>query len=403
MNTIFFPRNDYPNNIEICKHRFGKKMTFCDCTTDIPSYVQNKMLPYAVEKHNSHKYKVGSDFMDVYRDSAWNSPYGKQCIAAGVIWPDLYFYPDPFEDYSQEAVMRAYNRLLPWFKENFGMKPIAADYSSGRGGYYRHYLEDKFLTCDTSDTELSRTDYGYGVGNPSDNPYHLLDETVGGVVKKGYYPRLMNDRVLDNARGDITRNEAYNTPEEKGYYDNRIAEIAGLIDDTLALPNGGLIINFSHWHDVVKEDYDTDVNPITVKEDRTIIVDGRETTKAIHWGFEAYLDMLCEKNANDEIYFAGRGEAVAYLVYRQFISKAHIYSPNANPSNQLIIRLETRNDLNIDTSLLQVPISVKFSTENTPLENEQIKSNNNLISLGNNHYIVEIPYSDYPMAIVEKN
>ena len=393
MRAIFFPRNDYPSNVEVCNHRLGKKMTFCDCTTDIPSYVQSKMLPYAVKKHTSHSYKVGSDFMDVYKDSAWNSAYGKQCIANGVIWPDLYFYPDPFADFSEEAVMSAYNRLLPWFKEQFGMKPIAVDYSSGYGSRYRQYLTDKFLTCDDSDTDLLKTDYGIGVGNPDNIPYSL----------SRYYPRLMNTRTLDNARGDIARDEAYNTEQEKGYYDNRIDEIANLIDDTLALPNGGLIINFSHWHDVVREDYDVSVNPIAVKENRIIIVDGRETTKAIHWGFEAYLDMLCKKNVNDEIYFAGRGEAVAYLVYRQFISKCHLYSPNANPNNQLIVRIETRNDLNIDPTLLLVPISIMFSTENTPLENEQIKSNNNLISLGNNHYIVEIPYSDYPMAIIEKN
>mgnify|MGYP007092167872 CR=1 FL=1 len=36
MNVVFFPRNDYPNNIEVCGHRLGKKMTYTECTDYFP-------------------------------------------------------------------------------------------------------------------------------------------------------------------------------------------------------------------------------------------------------------------------------------------------------------------------------------------------------------------------------
>lgn len=395
MNVVFFPRNDYPNNIEVCKHRLGKKMTYSETTTDIPSYVQNTILPYFVSAHNSAKLRVGTYMGWNYPNAAWNTDYGKQQIADGVIYPDLYFYPGgtDAEHESEEHVLSVWNNdALPWFLQQFGRVPVAIDFSMGRTGY-KQYLASYFLAADSSITELNKTDYGVGVGNPNNVPYS----------QSRYYPRNMNTRVLDYARIDIGNNSAYNTPQEKGYYDYYIAQMGSLIDATLALPNGGFILNFSHWHDVVKEDYNVVAGVIEgVKENRTIIVDGRETTKAIHWGFENYIDMLCQKNANDEIYFAGYGEAVAYLVYRQMITKAVMYSPNAHHNDQLVIRLEAKNTLNVDTALLQVPISVKFSTIGTPLEGQSIKSNCNLISLGSNQYIVEIPYSEYAGAVIEK-
>ncbi len=388
MNVIFFPRNDYPDKVEICNHRLGKKMTYCERTTLIPSYVQDTILPYFVTKHNSDKLRVGCDFMDVYTNSAWNSAYGKQCIENGTIWADLYFYPDPFEDMSQEAVMRAYNRLLPWFISNFGRKPNAVDFSSGYGSQYKQYLTDYFLCCDSSAQQLqNNSDYGVGVGLPNNVPY----------TQSRYYPRVMNSRVLDNARADITTHSAYNTPSEKDYYDYYINQISDLIDDTLVLPNGGFIMNFHHWHDLVLMDYNADGTP---KAER--IAAGTENY-AINNGFKSYVDMLCQKNANDEIYFAGYGEAVAYLVYRQCVTKAVMYSPNQYPNERLIIRLEVPNSLEIDTDLLCVPLSVKFKTTGTPLEGATIKCDAcNLISLGNNEYIVEIPYSEYGGALIEK-
>ena len=114
---------------------------------------------------------------------------------------------------------------------------------------------------------------------------------------------------------------------------------------------------------------------------------------------EQYLDLLESKNVNGDIYFAGYGEAVAYLVYRQFVKRCVMYG---NDDGGLTIRLYAPNSLQVDESLLRVPISVRFSTVGTPLEGRTITSNRNLISKGNGEYVVEIPYEEFPYAVISE-
>ncbi len=377
MEVIFFPRNDYPNNIEICNHRLGKKMTFCDLTTMIPKLVSEKLLPIFVDYHNTYHLREGSAFDDDGNGtprpySSYLGEYVMQQIANDVISPDLYFYPDPINDSSETAVLRAWSRLEPWFINKFGKKPMGSIFSSNNFTY-KEYMYGKLLGVESDAISAlnSKTDYGDGVGDPANVPYSL----------NKYFPKVANARVLDWGRNN---NEDYAT---------YIGQMAELIDDTLALPNGGLIINFSHWHDLLYLDYDKNTGEA---------IPGRNDY-AINNGFKPYYEMLCQKNANNEIYFAGFGEAVAYLVYRESISKVVMYSPVQHSNEQLVIRLEVPNLLDVNTSLLQIPISIKFSTTNTPLQGASIKCEKcNLISLGNNEYIVEIPYSKYAGALIEK-
>ena len=380
MDVVFFPRNDYPNNIEICNHRLGKKMTYCETTSMIPYLVAKVLLPYVVSLNPTAKIRVGAYFDSdgngtTRPSSSYLGPDVMAQIDANVIWPDLYFYPSPYSDNTEEGALRGASILIPWFIEKFERKPNMFDFSAGVMSY-KQYVAHLTLGCDSSSIDRNKTDYGVGVGNPNNVPY----------TQSRYYPRYLNARVLDSGR---LNNEDYAT------YINDVAE---LIDTTLALPNGGLIVNFHHWHDLLYLDYerypDENGNPVPIA--------GRNDY-AIENGFKPYFNMLAQKNSNDEIYFAGFGEAVAYLVYRQCITKAHMYSPNKHANEQLIIRLEVPNSLNIDTDMLSVPISVKFSTVGTPLENQSIKCDAcNLVSLGSNQYIVEIPYSEYAGAVIEK-
>ena len=345
-------------------------MTFCDTTTLIPHLVQDYMMPYIENLHATKGIKIGCYFRSNYTDSAWNTAYGKSLIASGVIWPDLYFFPDPISDYTEEAVMRAWDYLLPWFVENFGRIPNAVDFSSGVMSY-KSYLAPYFLAADSSVQDLSKTDYGIGVGNPDDVPYS----------QARYYPRYLNTRALDNGRVD---------DENYAYYINQVAD---LIDETMALPNGGLAINFQHLHDLIDMDYNPDGTPKPGRDDYALIN-----------GFQAYYDMLASKNANGDIYFAGFGEAVAYLVYRQLVTRCVMYSPRTDPNSKLIIRLQAENTLNIDPNLIQIPISVKFSTNGTPLQGHAISAPGlNLINLGGGDYIVEIPYEEFPAAVIVKS
>jgi hypothetical protein len=291
-------------------------------------------------------------------------------IANGVVWPDLYFMPDPAGDYSDEAQERNKQTLWSWFENKFGKIPTTIVFSL-QPSYYGNYMMQYILSGDRTNIPDDNTDYGLGVGNPNNVPYS----------KAHYYNRPCNKRALENS----LENEDYAT---------NIADLADFIDETMALPNGGFIFNFNHWHRLLYKDID----PYTGE-----VKEGREGMPAVNNGFKPYFNMLAQKNVNDEIYFAGYGEAIAYLVYRESISKAVMYSPIGSENDKLIIRLEAKNIFNVDARQLQVPVSIKFSTANTPLSGKSIKSNYNLVSLGSNNYIVEIPWNEYPEAIIELN
>lgn len=381
MDAIFFPRNDYPNNIEICNHRLGKKMTLCETTTMIPYLVSKVLLPYIVELNRTYNIRVGAFFDDINNGNI-NAPTSSylgdnvmQAIDDNIIYPELYFLSDSGSgDYSDAAQEESKQHLWNWFSNKFGRIPPAIMFGLMPQSY-GNYMMQYVLGADINDTN-NDTDYGIGVGSPNNVPYS----------QSYYFHRYWNRRALDGSLND----ENYST---------RIANLAALIDNTLALPNGGFIFNFNHWHNLLYKDYerypDANGNPVPIA--------GRNDY-AIENGFKPYFNMLAQKNANDEIYFSGYGEAIGYLVYRESISKAVMYSPVGKEDSELVIRLEALNVFNIDTDLLQTPISIKFSTIGTPLAGKSIRSDNNMIDLGNNQYIIEIPWSKYPGAVItDKN
>lgn len=357
MEAIFFPRNDYPNKIEICQHRFGKSMTFTEQSDRILpsgsfSWISNLADTYGI--------KVG--FFAIYTDfSDANFSNAKAAFNAGKVWFDEYsmapsiqykieHYNEDHIPVTDEEFVEAYEEtLLPSFLNAMGKKPVALSYAYGVQTF-SDAVCPLYLGARNSWYEY-HTDYGIGFGSPNNVQYSFAD----------YKSRQSTIRWYDKALPTSAFSEG-------------ISEVASLIDTTLQ--NGGWLNNFTHFH--------------------SVIANGHQAI------YEQYFQMLADKNANDEIYFAGYGEAVAYLVYRQLITKAVMYSPVESPNDKLVIRLEALNTISIDTDLLQVPISVKFSTAGTPLEGQNIKSNRNLISLGSGEYIVEIPYDRFPIAVIEK-
>lgn len=354
MDAIFFPRNDYPNNVEICAHRYGKKMTYTEQTDGLQTSIS--YLPY-MSLAKARNIKVGC-FVGL-SSAVVDTPNGdvKSDYEANKIWLDAYSMAPNIqtkivngETITQEEWNTAYNLyLLPNFYNFTGKKPVALSYSYGTNNFKDYTTQ--FLGARNS-ANNGDTDYGVGNGNPSDKPYSF----------NRFCSKTSTTRWYDQAKTNSND------------FSGQLTIQSALIDTTLQ--NSGWLNNFTHWHNYWE--------------------DGNE-----EWA-ETYLDLLASKNVNNEIYFAGYGEAVAYLVYRQMITKAVMYSPNANHNEQLVIRLEATNTLNVDSDLLQVPISVKFSTVGTPLEGQTIKSACNLISLGSNQYIVEIPYSRFPVAVIEK-
>ena len=374
MEAVFFPRNDYPNNVEICTHRFGKSMTYTEQSDglqnqgnasdiDLPNvnYTYQWIVPYAKSKNVKLGYfaAIGSPIND--------AGGVKSDLKGGYIWLDAYSLTPNLQDYiipgyahygepiTQELWNAAYNEYVyPNFVGFTGKKPIALSYSYGTDTFSQYITQ--FLAGRNSGKSTYpnyKTDYGAGFGNPSNIFYSFTD----------FKSRISTTRWYDTENSKTT-------PD----FTTAIAAQSELIDETKL--NGGWLNNFTHFHNVKR--------------------DGHKQV------YEDYIDMLASKNVNDDIYFAGYGEAVAYLVYRQLITKVAMYSPISHPNTKLVIRLEAINTLGVDTDLLQVPISVKLSTTGTPLEGYTIISNCNLITLGNDKYIIEIPYSRFPLAVIEK-
>lgn len=341
MKVIFFPRQDYP--VEICAHRHGKVMTYTEQT----DYFNINSVPIA-EMAKSKGIHCGC-FSSFLYDEQYNDIM-KQYASEGVLWLDLYFYSlraAQHEVITEDEFNEMLITNLDFFYRLTGKKPIALSYTNGNLSY-SEYAKGHFLGGRQSDLSYD-SDYGVGYGDPNNIPYSI----------DGYIAKKCTTRFYDFA---ITQG-----------FDKALERQSAEIDN--ALSNGGWLHNFTHWHDVGKNN-NTEL-------------------------YNQYFDLLLEKNSNNQIYFAGWGEALAYLVYRQLVKEAVMYSPIGHENERLIIAIDARNTLNVDTDLLQVPISVKLSTKGTPLENKQIKSNYNLISLDNGEYIVEIPYSEISYAIID--
>lgn len=360
MDVVFFPRNDYPNNIEVCSHRYGKRMAYTEQTDGQQNTGQYESYQWLVPEAKTRNIKVGIFAMV----NGSISPAGglREDYDNGHVWLDVYGYCTPLLPYinpggddltgqiTQEIWNEAYNDyILENFRNFTGKVPVALSYSYGRDGYKNLISQ---LLGGRNSGNSGYTDFGVGYGNPNNVPYSFS---------------------TFNSKPSTTRWYDTENVKPSPNWSLAIAEQGNLIDATML--NGGWLSNFTHWHNVKN--------------------DGNQSI------YEDYLDMLATKNVNGEIWFCGYGEALAYLVYRQLITRAVMYSPVQN-NDQLVIRLESRNTLSINPDLLQIPISVKFSTVGTPLANQTIKSDCNLISLENNQYIVEIPYAEYPCAVIEK-
>lgn len=364
MKVTFFPRNDYPNNVEVCTHRLGRKMTYTEDTDGyrndaIFDWLSNTLL-------STHNIKYSIFFAQSNGNSRANQI--KQYIQQNKVWLDMYYISASSSGgtISLQEYEEARDNIISFINDNFGIRPVAFSYGYGNTSF-SEYAKSDFLGGRNSGNALV-TDYGIDCGNPNNEAYSL-----SRFISKPSTTRWFND--ARDVRGAYTGTAAD--------FAARLATLSDQIDATMQ--NNGWFNNFTHIHDVY-----------SYQEPETGNYVARDA-------YEDYFEMLAQKNSNNEIYFAGYGEAVAYLAYRSMIKRVAMFSPVANPQDELIIRIETDNSiLGVDTSLLNVPISVKFSTANTPLEGQTIRSSRNLISLGNNQYIVEIPYAVYPMAKIEK-
>lgn len=349
MEAIFFPRQDYP--VEICAHRLGKSMTYTEASDQFRGGAES-IVDYAAGRGLTVGVFWGMSGSVDYASLA------RPLIAAGKMRIDAYCHPTgsevPGTIITQDVYEQERDRLLARIEDYFEIRPIAMSYNSGNTSY-EDYIFPDFLAGRNSG-RTGGTPYGVGYGSPNNVPY-----SANVFKSKQSTSRWYDDVVASGSTWT---------------FETRLQQLAA--DVATTKQNGGWYNNFTHWHNVISAG---NLEP-----------------------YKDYIDLLTTLNSANDIYFAGYGEAVAYLVYRQLITRAVMYSPTARPTTQLFIRLEAQNTLGVNEQLLQVPISVKFSTVGTPLEGKTLTSDCNIISLGGGDYIIEIPYTGrFPYAIINGN
>lgn len=348
--TDILPKSEY--SVEVCAHRLGKKMTYTEQTDMLKSNSFLKVMALA-EKYNI---KVGA-FTNAYKDDVSEEevlPF----INKEKLWVDLYWryiWMKRDTDIDSATYADETGAQISKFEDRWGRRPVAMSY--GLGNYsYSAYVKKDFLGGRNSLYEYN-TDYG--VSEEGDN----LGNCEYDYDLERYTCKSSSFRFYDYA------------DEHEGGYESAVQVLTNLIDSTMI--NGGWLNNFHHWHDFIK--------------------DGRE-----RW-LNDYFSLLASKQKEYEgqIYFAGYGEAVAYLAYRSIITNVVMYEPFHQEPSKCVIMIETDNKQRLDERLLQVPISIKFSLKGTSLEGNSVKSERNLVRIGEDEYVVEIPYGRLPYAVIE--
>ncbi len=353
MDAIFFPRNDY--DIEVCNHRYGKSMTFTEQTDKLKANCFSQIMTLA-ESNNMRVGAFCNDFVSQSDDV--NDADVRPYIDDGTLWLDVYWRYVGMTNSTvvdEQTYRTQCDAQKQRFLQRWGRLPVAMSYALGNTSY-KSYVKQDFLGARNSSVS-GDTDYGMVFG---DNDY----------LGSPDYP-YTKDRFTNKASTYRFFNSAIDNS-----YEYAANEMSAIID--AAKINGGWVNNFTHWHEYINEEH----------------------PEYINW-MDSYFALVGSKNNND-IHYAGYGESVAYLVYRTMITRAVMYSPIQRRNSQLIIRLQVDNELSINTDLLQIPISVKFSTVGTPLAGREITCDNNIISLGGGDYIVEIPYTGrFPYTIIK--
>ena len=98
MEVVFFPRNDYPNNIEVCAHRLGKKMTYTE-QSDVQNVWYNSINTFStfIEIAKAKSIKVGC-FIDLSNPVRDYNDYIIDNYIDGKLWLDAYSYTNELDD-----------------------------------------------------------------------------------------------------------------------------------------------------------------------------------------------------------------------------------------------------------------------------------------------------------------
>lgn len=304
-------------DLSVCNHRYDNTMTYVEQTDTL----QEPSATNVLTKAFSSGIRVGAN-IGQHAQTLPLSTFVSDSLTNGTLKCDYYFPAKndlvSTEQYTENEFDILYESNRAWFSSLIGKDPSVLSYGYGNTNY-SEFAKKYFLAGRNSQFNLTVSEYGKSfdnsfLGNPQRS--YLLDNFISHVSTYRWY-----DEAIYIGKAQALQN------------------LADAID--IAYLSGGLVTNFTHWHDVVNiADYDD------------------------------YFSMLSAKNVNNDIHFCSYGEAVEYMVFRSIVSKVTTYIPRSNV-NSINIKIET--DTFDKTDILNTPLSIKFNLTSSILDGKTVQ------------------------------
>ena len=374
MEVVFFPKEQYP--VSVCDHRHNKKMT-CTFASDnhwIESY--NYMCNLAQQKGLRLGVFYGRHAQGTMNQD--NYAAIKQAEAADICRTDIYF-PAPSGSswnvrYTEQQYVDTVSLYKSWLYDIVGRIPSVFGYAYGVNSY-TEFAKDYWLAGRDSEAynqyNNNRQNYlnysnkafnGNYIGSPNivyDRTKYYEDESIS-YEENAWISQPNTTRwdyfIKQNINGGMTISAAVA---------DAVSKMSNLLD--ICYQQGGWFRDFVHWDDYYPQTggwYKNFTEWTTAVDDIPF--------NPLDMMFTALFEMIEEKSYFDDIHFCSWGEAIEYMVARMMVKKISAYTPKSNP-NAINIAVETdMTKYGNIAEMLNTPISIYLSLEDTPLENESI-------------------------------
>ena len=303
-------------------------------------------IPYEVKKHKYGANATWSHNTDTYVPSVVGKGYAGEIYALKENLQVTTF----LNKQSQEQYLPETKAMVSGGRVSIGSYDRTAyEYREGRltqENYLEHLTNQKQWFKDNFGKYTGAASYGYGL------------QTFKGDIADNYLGARNSEYYLDDYDYDMVDSSSFPST-------SRHADMVGDWPDVLnqcnialqnAITNGGWYRDFSHWHTNTKiKDFFEGQSPI------------------IH---------------GNNVVTLGMSEALEYMKFRQSVMDIKFGVSNGKLH---IISEKPFSPLYSDT--IKTNLSVEVDLTGTEFANAELSSSHGLIKLGNNKYIVEVPYT----------
>lgn len=261
---------------------------------------------------------------------------------------------------NQQELIGVIEDMQNWLESLTGRKPSSFSFRNGENGSQAQqlpfWLGGRVSSTGNPNTVDADTRYGNNLGFPALPAARFDFIHYANTDRFSDYPTFTQEQV-----------DAY---------------VRTQMQKTLA--NHGWYRSFAHWH--------------TLKADGKMADLGR------------YLGIIREEAGSNFIWTCGNGEALEYMFLRELASRSTVQQ-NGNRLHvivDVVDKYKAVNNFGITNKVpliqFNTPLSVKVDLTGTVLAGKQVKSSFSKVrNLGNNQYIVEVPYhsDEERFAVVE--